>query len=288
MPAGTAAVATPPAGPDRLSAFPAPPAFTGARAGFENVGHFRLDAHGVVQTNIGAPQGYVYLPTNIGRYTMALYAAWRAGDDSALAPMIANARWLEKAARVVSVPGGPRFVVFPLPMPMPPFHIPAGARSALTAGDAMAALYATSLVTHDANMAWLAQQILPGFTVTVQQGGYKVTLGRSAAWFEEYAFPGVQPPRVLNGHIFAVIALKWYGQQTGNTTALHLAQLGVNGLVQSVHLYTDHPISAYDLEQRGKICGYHYGDITLLRYFYSITHLKVFKYYADLWSRETC
>jgi hypothetical protein len=272
----------------RLAAYPAPQPSTDALITLNShPNKMRVDGNGVMQTYLGN-NGWTYLPTNIARYAQALYGAWRQGDDQALNPMVANAQWLERNARLRIVPHGPRFVYFPLPMAMPPFHIPVGAQSALTAALAMDALYATGLVVQDGSMLRMAANILPGFTVTVQQGGYKVPLARSAFWYEEYAYPGVQPPRVMNGHMFAVINLNWYAEQTGNRTAKVLTQYGINALKISAPLYTDSPISAYDLVRRGQICGYHLGDIQLLRYFYQWTGITVFNRLANQWSRELC
>lgn len=273
----------------RMANFPAPLPFTGARNTFETDGnHFALDARGVLMTFEGPIGGYVYLPTNIARYAMSLYDAWRQGDDSALAGLAVNARWLMLNAHLRRADGH-AFLVYPLPVSEPAFHIQANrAVSALAAGHAMAALYAAGIALNDAKMLRAAQMILPGFAVTIQNGGYRLQLGPRSTWFEEYAQPSVRPPRVLNGHIWAVFDLHWYAQQTGNALARTFAIQGVNALRQSVAKYTDHPISAYDLERRGQICGYHYADISLLRQMYTMTGIRQFGAYADLWSKETC
>src|SRR4051794_39949578 len=90
VPSTTRAVSPPPAAPmldaaalnHRLATYPAPPAFSGGRRRFEiDHVHFRHDSRGVLQTYIRPVASWVYLPTNIARYTIALYASWRQGDD---------------------------------------------------------------------------------------------------------------------------------------------------------------------------------------------------------------
>ncbi len=271
----------------RLADFPAPPVYSGERSHFErDPSHFRLDRHGVLRTYENASRAWEYNPTNVARYVLALYADWRRGEDTALPRLLQNADWLVTHAGHTHGPGGVRFAYYPLPVGSPAFHIPVGARSALTASEALAALHVASLVSGDNGMEQLAQELLPGFNLPIQAGGYRIPQGHQAAWFEEYASPAAPPPRVLNGHMLAVINLDWYARLTGNTAAGEFAQLGLNALRRDLHLYNDSPISAYDLELRSQILGYHRAEVRLLFYYYDLTGLSFFRRFAVTWARQ--
>lgn len=273
---------------EREAEFPAAPRFTLSHTRFvDDRAHFSLDRQGVIRTHEASVNDWVYLPTNIARYVVGLYAAWRQGDDSVLPRLRANAHWLEANAKPRRA-GNHRFLVYPLPIAEPPFHISVGAVSALTAANAVTALYSAGLALGDKHLMAMAHDLIPGFAVSIQQGGYRLLLGRHSVWYEEYSQPSTPPPRVLNGHIWALLNLHWYANVTGDQQVTRLFDLGTNGLRQSVASYTDTPISAYDLEVRSHICGYHYADIQLLQYMYELTGIARFRHYADLWARQTC
>jgi hypothetical protein len=273
---------------ERRAVYPAPPPFSGTRGRFEqDRRHFRIDSRGIILTYVGPVGRFVYLPTTVARYTIALYSDWRLGDESALPRMRANALWLQVNARLRRA-GQHRFLIHYIGVGEASFKVSAQATSALTAGRTMVALHAAGLVLNDGLMLRMAEQILPGFAVNIQQGGYRLQLGRRSTWYEEYAQPSVKPPRVLNGHIWAVIDLDWYASAADDRRARNLASLGVNGLRQSVSAFTDSPISVYDLSRRGKICGYHYADIQLLRVMHRMTGIDTFRRHADTWAQQIC
>jgi len=273
------------AGPASL---PAAPPFTEGRATFEGEpAKFRLDAHGILQSH-NAAVGWYYNPTNVARYTLALYANWHQGNASALPRMLENARWLYEDAQPAYAPGVGQFPVYYVPVPIPAYHIAHGFRSALSAGEAIQALYLAGQVSGDARMGRLAHELLQAFAVPYTRGGYLDRLAPQAAWYEEASSPAGPPSRILNGHMFAVIALDWYARQTGDPQAAHLAALGINALRLDLRLYDGRPISYYDLGQHSQQCGYHRGHVVLLRYLYAQTHIEVFRYYALKWGRESC
>jgi hypothetical protein len=273
---------------ERMQRHPPAPPYSGSRKRFEkDPAHFRIDSRGVITTWVGPAQRFVYLPTTVARYVLGLYNSWRQGDDSALPRMRTNALWLQMHARP-RVSGQHRFLIHYIGVGEASFQVSRYATSALTAGHTMIALHAAGLALNDGLMLRQARRILPGFAANIQDGGYRLQLGRRSSWFEEYSEPGVTPPRVLNGHIWAVIDLDWYARVAGDRMARKLSILGINALRQSVAAYSDSPISAYDLSRRGQICGYHYADIALLRIMYRMTGIDTFRKHADTWARQKC
>src|SRR5262249_39176313 len=140
---------------------------------------------------------------------------------------------------------GHRFALYRFPFALEAFHLPAGWRSALTGANAVTALFLGSLALHNPSLGHAANRLLSAFAVPTGFGGYRIPLGRGAAWFKECAAPGRRTPRVLNGHMYALAQLRWYSTYAHSATAARLFQQGVNGLHQSLHLYDDKPISAY-------------------------------------------
>ncbi len=297
-PAPPAVQTTPVLSPDSLAQIramrqdrgllPDPLPFTWSPLRFEDAkGKFRLHGPGILQTYENSAHQWVYSPTNIARYVDALYSRWRQGDDSVVPRLIANAHWLRVHARTAVGPSGLPFTVYPWPIGLPQFHISAGFHSGLTAANAMTALYLASVVSGEPGFKTTADNILQGFSTPIDDGGYRDALGHNAAWFEEYSQPFVRPPRVLNGHMIAVIDLRWYANATGNPLAQQLAIIGTNALVRNLHLYNDSPISAYDLELRSQSLPYHHAHVALLKELYLQTGIPLFRKYEMAWARQT-
>jgi hypothetical protein len=265
---------------------PPPPFVSGYSTFLNNPAKFQFDVQGVLRTN-SPGIGWHYNAASIAQLTIAVYAVnYRTGSFPAadLRLLRANGTWLSQHMDAFVDGIGRAHRVYRMPA-YPLFDMPAGGRSALTASQAMAALYVAGDALDNPALSRQAGQLISAFFLPVRDGGYYVTLpGPHATWFEEYAYPGLPAPRVLNGHMYTVATLDWYRRQTGDRYVAALVQLGINGLHLTIGQYDSLPISVYDLKHRTHSLPYHRAHVLLLRYFARLTGLPRFAYYADRWA----
>lgn len=279
------------AGESRAQAFPEPPPLVGSvpRSGFENRPTlYSFDSAGVIMT-FRKGFGWYYNPTIVATYTLSLYGAWYRGDGTAYDPMLVNADWLYSNAVERQDSIGRRFRTYEFPFPLPQYATPAGWQSALTGAEALSALYAVGRASGRTSLTQRATEMLLPFADVMLYGGYRTILAdRHTAWFEEVAHPQAPSTRILNGHMYAVMALEWYGRNVPSTAALSLAKDGRRGLEYILHLFDNKGLSFYDLYTRAVICGYHRGHVAQLQYLYTSTGVDLFDIYALRWGATSC
>jgi heparosan-N-sulfate-glucuronate 5-epimerase len=274
-----------PAEAARAVRLPAPPPFVGSPQNYTaKTAKFRLDAHGVLQAYVPWA-GWYYNPASIAQYTLALYKAYYEGNHGVRSLLRANAHWLATAMVRQTDAHGRAIYFYPYPWAHPAFGLPAGWRSALAGGQALAALTAAGRALGDPGLERQAEKLLPAFDLRVSAGGYRIPLGRHAVWYEEAASPAVAvTPRILNGHMQALAALDWYARLTGSARVARLVQEGVNGLALALPLYDQPPLSLYDLKLRNEWPSYHRAHVQLLSYWYHRTGVREFLRYANAWA----
>ena len=118
--------------------------------------------------------------------------------------------------------------------------------------------------------------------------GYPVEELAPSARFEEVAHPAAPSTLILNGHIYVVSALDWYGRHSGDYRATELARQGLRGLQYILHRFDNNGLSFYDLFTRAHICGYHTGHVVQLRHLYEVTGVGLFDVYAKRWAATKC
>ena len=272
------------------TALPPPPPFNGKPENFESrPSLYQFDANGVIQI-YRSGVGWYYSPTGVAQYVNAMYAAWYAGDRTRLGRLQANAAWLrDNTVHRLDVLGRP-YEVYEFPFAHTAFGLPAGWISGLTAAEAVAALYSATLVLGDPTFAQKVGQLLPAFELTVQGGGYRIPLAdRMTVWYEEVADSSASvTPRILNGHMYALVYLDWYARYANSTWAARLAQAGFRGLQYALPHYDVEPLSLYDLELKSEYCSYHKAHVLLLQYFYALKGTDLFDIYATLWGARSC
>lgn len=104
-------------------------------------------------------------------------------------------------------------------------------------------LAAASRCNADSKYAEATRKVIESFLVQIENGGIRANLGGSV-WFEEYAQPGIEPPLVFNGHVFAVLAME-------NLVDFHpMARIiykeGLNSIQENIHVYDNGYWSWYD------------------------------------------
>jgi hypothetical protein len=131
-----------------------------------------------------------------------------------------------------------------------------------------------------------AKKGLGAFFVDVENGGvtYK---DQEGWWYEEYAQPGIEvEPRVLNGHIFALMDLNEYYNLTQDGQAKQLFNLGLSDLKARLKDYDAMNGSRYD--RAGNLAVFKYHDIHVgqLNTIYKITGDPYFKLYRNHWAQK--
>jgi D-glucuronyl C5-epimerase-like protein len=278
-------------GESRADVLPEPPPLVGSvpRSGFEGRPTlYSFDGAGVIRTYRNG-FGWYYNPTIVATYTLSLYGAWYRGDATAYGPMLDNADWLYANAVERQDHVGRSFWTYEFAFPLSQYVTPAGWRSALTAAETISALYAVAQASNRPTLAERAADMLLPFEVLMRNGGYRTILAdRRTVWFEEVAHPQAPSTRILNGHMYAVIALDWYGRHAPSAQAQTLAKDGRRGLQYILPLFDDRGFSLYDLYTRARICGYHRGHVTQLKQLYTSTRVDLFDIYALRWGATSC
>lgn len=93
--------------------------------------------------------------------------------------------------------------------------------------------------------AWakLARSALETLEARIDDGGTLVAVP-GGNWYEEYAQAGVDPPLVLNGHVYAVLSLEKL--RAFDARADMLFRSGVSALLENLHIYNAVTWSYYD------------------------------------------
>lgn len=140
---------------------------------------------------------------------------------------------------------GLRFAVWPYPINFT-YGLQPGWISGMAQGKVAVLLTAASLCTDEqpaASFCEYAKMAITSFDVKVENGGVLMKV-EGGNWYEEYAQPGVKPPLVLNGHIYALIAidpLRHFDKRVEK-----LFDLGLNAVTENIHYYDALTWSYYD------------------------------------------
>jgi hypothetical protein len=108
--------------------------------------------------------------------------------------------------------------------------------SGMTSGLAMQVFTKAHGIIKDSSLLRDASLLLRGFSVPVDSGGftYKEPTGW---WYEELADVSQHTPRILDGHLFALLGLYDYFQITGDPLALQYFKQGAAALNHALPVY---------------------------------------------------
>lgn len=101
--------------------------------------------------------------------------------------------------------------------------------SGMTSGLALEVLLKAHQLLPDTALLHDAALLLNGFAIPIEAGGftYQEPVGW---WYEEIADTGFHTPRILDGHMFAMLGLHYYYRQTRNQQALQYFKEGERAL----------------------------------------------------------
>jgi hypothetical protein len=101
--------------------------------------------------------------------------------------------------------------------------------------------------------------LLMAFEVPIGDGGLLDNSNPQIPWFEKFAHPDSERPKVLNGMIFTLLGLHDIANRTGMETARQLYEKGLGSVIRLMNRYDLGDWSAYDIQ--GKPASPHYHSI---------------------------
>lgn len=108
--------------------------------------------------------------------------------------------------------------------------------SGMSSGRSIAAFTKAYQIIHDSIYLLEAKDLLRGFYIPVEDGGftYKTDGGW---WYEEFAFPNSVTPRILDGHIYALMGVHEYWKMTKDDSAKFIFDQGIKALKEHLPFY---------------------------------------------------
>lgn len=153
--------------------------------------------------------------------------------------------------------------------------------SGMAQGHVIEVMLAAHAITGDENYLETARLAANAMAVPIEYGGVAIDLGEGL-WFEEYAQPGVTPPRVLNGHNFALSGLYYLSLVDGDYRRLF--DLGVLGLESLLPEFDKQIWSMYDLQGIPANRKYQRIHVMQLRELYNLTRRETLLFYEKRFS----
>ena len=146
----------------------------------------------------------------------------------------------------------------------PDYGLPSGWVSGLAQGFVGQVFLAAHIHSGDPAYLEAARDTGNLLRVPVDSGGTAVAVASGEVWFEEYAFPGHEPPLVLNGHLLALDFLHWMrlADPTGEWGALF--DSGVDAAASTIDRYVAPFWSYYDAKGNFANRKYHQFHIRQL------------------------
>lgn len=190
------------------------------------------------------------------------------------------ADWLVDSARMQSYGA-----ILPYRFPYPRYGLRKNWLSAMAQAQAVQVMVRADHATGDSRFLDHAGSLLGVFFIDVDCGGvtHKRLAGTSGWWYEEYAAPDGDDPRVLNGMLFVLIGLNELHEYTGDTASELLFARGLTTVVDLLPHYDRNGHSYYDALGNPAGGDYHEVHIRLLDSLYRITKHPTLAEYRDRW-----
>ncbi len=176
------------------------------------------------QNNIAA--GTQYNPTIVANYALNYYRNFLQSKDSS--QLVHFNHCLEFLRSNTTAVGNAELFLFRWQQPWYP-HVGQPFTSGMTSGRAIEAYVDAFRLYHDSTFLHRAQKLLRGFFIPIQDSGFTYQ-SAEGWWYEEIAHANDTTPHILDGHIFAILGVQQFWQQTRNDSALMVVQKGLAAL----------------------------------------------------------
>ena len=203
-------------------------------------------------------------------------------SSSDLDYILTRASYLNETKKIRSQ-GGHIFYVWPYNINFS-YGVDQGWVSLMIQSTAALILFAASECFPELHSKTDAEQALNSLLVRVADGGVLVDLSQGV-WFEEYADINVQPPLVLNGHIYALQSLWHLERFDSRVEGLKLKAL--TALRNNISKFDAVTWSFYDLYGT-PANNFYQQDLHIRQMYemYSLTEELVFNYYGNKFSMQ--
>lgn len=155
--------------------------------------------------------------------------------------------------------------------------------SGLSSGKAIEAFVRGYEWSGDGHYLIDAEKLMRGFYADISEGGftYKASNGW---WYEEYADTSLNTPRVVNGHIDAVLGVYEFVKLTGSDSARQVFENGLQALRSNIHRYdADNGWTYYDANGKKSDKQYQRTMVDMVRRLYAATGDTLFLQYQLKW-----
>ncbi len=229
----------------------------------------------------GIHAGKVYNATIVANYAIDYYQQINEKNDSATKDRFLNCiNWLADNMRYKN-----NYALYEFGWEQP-FYDSVGApwTSGMTSGRAIEAFTAAYHFFHKQQYIDNAMALLRGFYIPIQSGGFtfKEAVG---SWYEEYADSNMHTPRVLDGHIFALLGVHKFWLLTKNDSAAYVVQQGILSLKNNLPGYDiGNGWSYYDAYKLRSDKKYHMLLTSMMKELWEITKDPLFDEYYRKWN----
>lgn len=155
--------------------------------------------------------------------------------------------------------------------------------SGMTSGLAMQAFMAAFQLQPNSAHLDRAAKLLRGYELPIEKGGFTIK-EEQGYWFEELADTNKQTPRILDGHIYALLSLRYYDAKFKTYEARYLFKKGLLSLKHYLPKY-DAGNGEIFYDAQGKLADKKYKAIITgqLKQLYQLTGDIDILYYYDKW-----
>ena len=130
-----------------------------------------------------------------------------------------------------------------------------------------------------------AKALLKGFYLPIDSGGFTYK-EKQGWWYEEFADSNKQTPRILDGHIYAILGTRAYFQFTKDDSAKYVISQGLTALKQHLPDYDKYEDRVcYDIDCKPADWKYHTMLAGQMKQLWEITNDSLFFHYYRKWSR---
>ncbi len=156
-------------------------------------------------------------------------------------------------------------------------------RSGLSSGKAIEAFIRGYEWSGDLHYLADAEKLMRGFYVNIREGGFAY-MDADGWWYEEYADTNCNTPRVINGHIDALLGVYEFMKLTGSDSALKVFENGLQALRNNIHRYdVGNGWTYYDVNGKKSDKQYQRTMVDMMKRLYAVTGDGLFLKYHNKW-----
>lgn len=245
----------------------------------------KLDAKGIpfvqyAQENNISP-GTQYNATIVANYAIEYYHKFSLTKDVAHLNHFNNCiEWLQNNITYINNAGLYYFNW------QQPWYIQVKGRftSGITSGRAIEAFVLKFKQSNDSIYLALAKQLMRGYYLPIEQGGFTYH-SNNGWWFEEIADSNLQTPKILDGHIYAILGAQKYWELTKDNSAKTIVNKGLQALKYELPNYDgNNGMIYYDRYKKQADKKYQRILVNQIKEIWQLTEDDFYKYYYDKWN----